>query len=147
MVRKLFVCIYLFSVAAQITVQHQQGANIAIAIRSPAKSQPHHSHDSGHQSALFSNSAPLFPMPIPTASPPTAIPSQTIGSSLSRGPTNLSPLSSPPAPIPSQTISPSSSWGLMMTPGEVQELLAPEPQTGEYYVVTKGRRPGVYLSW
>ena len=63
------------------------------------------------------------------------------------GPTNLSPLSSPPAPIPSQTISPSSSWGLMMTPGEVQELLAPEPQTGEYYVVTKGRRPGVYLSW
>jgi viroplasmin and RNaseH domain-containing protein len=35
----------------------------------------------------------------------------------------------------------------MMTPEEVKELLTSEPQVGEYYVVTKGRRPGVYLSW
>ena len=56
----------------------------------------------------------------------------------------------PPMPLPfalSQPISSTSSWGNMMTPREVQELLAPQPQIGEYYVVTKGRRPGVYLSW
>jgi hypothetical protein len=56
----------------------------------------------------------------------------------------------PPTPIPfvpSQPIGSTLSWGQMMTPGEVQELLASEPQVGEYYVVTKGRRPGVYLFW
>ena len=37
------ICLYLpLSVAAQITVQHQQGANIAIAIRSPSTQNPSH---------------------------------------------------------------------------------------------------------
>ena len=67
-------------------------------------------------------SPPSMPIPFVTSSPPLMLtPSQRIGSTLS--------------------------WGQMMTPREVQELLAPQPQTGEYYVITKGRRPGVYLSW
>ena len=78
---------------------------------------------SSHQPAVFGNPAPPL-MPIPTALPSSPIPF-----------------------VPSQTISPSSSWGLMMTPKEVRELLALQPQIGEYYVVIKGRRPGVYLSW
>jgi hypothetical protein len=53
--------------------------------------------------------------------------------------------SQPMQPIASDALS--LPWGPMMTPREVQELLAPHPQIGEYYVVTKGRRPGVYLSW
>ena len=156
-VKYLFVCIYL-SVAAQITVQRQQ-ANISIAIRSPSTQ-----HGNIHYIFLFviPNCAslasvfpgftsappampiPTSPMPMPTASPsrPTASPPM--------------PNASPPMPIPtaspltlnaSQTIGSSPSWGLMMTPGEVKELLAQQPQIGEYYLVTKGCRPGVYLSW
>ena len=60
-------------------------------------------------------------------------------------PSPLPPLS--PTQIPSQTIGASSSWGPIMMPGEVQELLASEPQTGEYYVITKGHKLGVYLFW
>ena len=58
-----------------------------------------------------------------------------------------SPSPPPPTQIPSQTIGPSSSWGPMMTPREVQELLASQSQIGEYYVIIKGCKPGVYLSW
>lgn len=183
---ELFVCIYHF------LLQHKLPSNISKGPISPLRSdlpqRPQLSilHmvmlsflitylfivlecaslvDSGHQSAMFGNpgplfpmlirtaSPPLFPMPIPTASTPRLIPSQTVSSCLSRSPINPAPPptpippASPPAPIPSQSIGPSLSWGLMMTPGEVQELLASEPQVGEYYVITKGRRPGVYLTW
>lgn len=75
---------------------------------------------SSHQPAMFGSPSPS-PTPILNAPPLTPIP-----------------------PVPSQS---TSSWGPMMTPGEVKELLVPHPQIGEYYVVTKGRRPGVYLTW
>jgi hypothetical protein len=84
---------------------------------------------SSHQPAMFGNPAlPSTPFPYSSSQPPAP----------------------PPTPIsfvPSQPIGPLLSWCRMMTPREVQELLALQPQTGEYYVVIKGRRPGVYLSW
>jgi hypothetical protein len=164
---ELFVYLYLpFFVAAHITVQSQQGG-IAIAIRSPSKAStsstlastattPSHGifkyfysssnlnrvlasesvsdaaaifTSKSHQPAIFGNPSPS-PKPTSTAPPPTPI------------------LTAPPlTPIPFVPSQTTSSWGLMMTPDEVKELLAQQPQYGDYYVVTKGRRPGVYLSW
>ena len=130
----MLICSYLsVSVAAHITIQHKQGTNIAIAIRSP--STQHLSTSNGDIfyafffvilkcASLVSVSTSALPsLPISSPSPP------------------------PPTQIPSQTIGPSPSWGPMMMPREVQELLASQPQIGEYYVVTKGRKPGVYLFW
>ena len=148
-VKYLFVCIYL-SVAAQINYQRQQ-ANISIAIRSPSTQ-----HGNIHYIFLFvipnrASLASVFAgftsalpaMPIPTSPMPTASPSVPTASPPM--PTASPPMlnASPQMPIPAS----SPSWGLMMTPGEVKELLAQQPQIGEYYVVTKGHRPGVYLSW
>ena len=63
-----FVCFYLpLSVAAQITVQRQQGANIAIAIRSPSTRQGNLSLYNliCHSEPLLSSllSLPLYPVP------------------------------------------------------------------------------------
>lgn len=116
----VFVCMYL-PVAAHITIQRQQAGTIAIAI---APTTPRRTQN------IISRSPTPFPF----------VPSQ--------------PPAAPPTPIsfiPSQPNTSSSltlgSWGWMMTPREVRELLASQPQTGEYYVIIKGRRPGVYLSW
>lgn len=68
--REVFVCFYLpLSVAAQITVQRhgQQGANIAIAIRSPSTQQGNISLFNliCHSEPLFSSllSLPIYPVP------------------------------------------------------------------------------------
>lgn len=163
-------CLYVFtSVAApahtSITIQRQQAqaaGAITIAVnnaqstrfRSPPTEMQHRSlspvlasvsgctsgsqppaapfvASSSHQPAMFDNLA-LPPTPTPSA--------------LSQRP-GASPSPTPISFVPSQPIGSSSSWGQMMTPGEVKELLASQPQTGEFYVVIKGRRPGVYLSW
>ena len=135
---KLFVYLYLpFFVAAHITVHSQQGA-IAIAIRSPSKASASSLAKSDaaavftselHQPAIFGNPS-LSPTLTPTAPPPSPI---------------LSALPLTPTPfVPSQT---TSTWGLMMMADEVRELLSCQPQVGEYYVIMKGRRPGIYLSW
>jgi len=121
------VCMYLpLSVAAHITVQ---GTNIAIAIRSPSSQR---TSNGNILYALFIRHSEMC-FSVCTSAPPS-LPIST-------------PSSPPPSQIPSQTIGPSSSWGPMMMPGEVQELLASQPQIGEYYVVIKGRKPGVYLYW
>ena len=89
----------------------------------------------------------LFRAPVCTSS---TVPNVAPFFTLSSQPNAFNSPASPPTPIPlalSQPISSTLSWGQMMTPREVIELLAPQPQIGEYYVVTKGRRPGVYLSW
>lgn len=170
MVRLVYIYLpYLICVAAHITIEHQQPGSIAIAIsspqstpstprniqktipRSPTAERQHGMwaiyylichfdpgfflasvHSSGsrtaaapfvsspHQLAMFGNA--LLPIPL--------VPSQPI---------------QPVASGSTGTLS--SSWGQMMTPKEVQALMAPQPQAGEYYVVIKGRRPGVYMSW
>lgn len=152
----LFV-LFTFSVAAHITVQRCQGA-ITIAITSPIKPDAPDSDSFFNPVPSLTPTAPT-PLPIPTAAstspfrpdaPDSAtsffnpVPSPTLTPT---APTPMPiPTALPSTPIPSQN-SISSSWGPMMTPGEVQELLASQPQVGEYYVVIKGRRPGVYLSW
>ena len=82
-----------------------------------------------HQPTIFGNLSPSL-TPTPTASPPLPI--------LSVLPLTLTPF------VPSQA---TLTWGMMMMPDEVRELLTLQPQFGEYYVILKGHRPGVYLSW
>jgi hypothetical protein len=139
-----FVCLYLpFSVAAHITVQHA-GDAIAIAIRSPTKRGI---------SSLYILTCPSGLNRVSTVCTSNAVTSlhQPLAAMFGNPAPPSTPVSLPPSTpipfVPSQTISSSSSWGPMMTPKEVQELLATEAQTGEFYVVTKGRRPGVYLFW
>ena len=123
--REVFVCFYLpLSVAAQITVQRhgQQGANIAIAIRSPSTQQGNISLFNliCHSEPLFSSLLSLPIYPVPNA--------------------NSNCLSTNADPIPEFSFV----LGPMMTPSEVQQLMAPEPESGEYLVIVKGLPPMYY---
>jgi hypothetical protein len=164
------VCMYLLqSVAApahtSITIQRQQAqaaGAITIAVnnaqstrfRSPPTEMRHRSLSPGLASASSPASGsqpPAAPFVASSSHQPAmfdnlSLPPTPTPSALSQQP-GASPSPTPISFVPSQPIGSSSSWGQMMTPGEVKELLASQPQTGEFYVVIKGRRPGVYLSW
>ena len=137
----MLICSYLsVSVAAHITIQHKQGTKIAIAIRSPSTQHLSTSNGDIFYAFFFVILKCASLVSVCTSAPsPSSMPIPTLS------PSPLPPLSS--TQIPSQTIGVSSSWGPMMMPGEVQELLALEPQTAEYYAITKGHKPGIYLFW